>query len=200
VRCKSVFLLPTDAPLDVTSEGGADPQAGIKIKGLIQHFFKVASIQNEAVPMLSQNTLFGTAYMETGSWLVRRGWMTGQDGKRAYQLLESRPDAKWVDFFQIFPHPAKLEMNDGLPLIRRRFVDSEHLKSLMENPYFEHTKLKEALDFIKQIISEDKTLLIVGTKIQIKNLVKELAEEFGLPYVTERWLGGTITNFDIIKK
>lgn len=61
-------------------------------------------------------------------------------------------------------------------------------------------KLAEALKFIQQIISENKLLLIVGTKIQTKELVKELAEECGLPYITERWLGGTFTNFDVIKK
>jgi len=61
-------------------------------------------------------------------------------------------------------------------------------------------KLKEALKFIQKIISEDKNLLIVGTKIQAKGLVKSMAEETGMPYVSERWLGGTFTNFEIIKK
>lgn len=61
-------------------------------------------------------------------------------------------------------------------------------------------KLKEALEFIKKLISEGKTLFLVGTKIQAKNLVKEAGKETGLPYVAERWLGGTFTNFDTIKK
>lgn len=61
-------------------------------------------------------------------------------------------------------------------------------------------KLKEALKFIQELISENKTLLLVGTKIQIKNLIKETADECNLPYVNERWLGGTFTNFDVIKK
>jgi small subunit ribosomal protein S2 len=61
-------------------------------------------------------------------------------------------------------------------------------------------KLKEALRFIKEIIAEDKVLLVIGTKVQIKDLVKKTAEECGLPYVNERWLGGTFTNFDTIKK
>lgn len=61
-------------------------------------------------------------------------------------------------------------------------------------------KLKEALEFIQQLISENKILLIIGTKIQIKDLVKDFAIEFGLPYVNERWLGGTFTNFGEIKK
>jgi len=61
-------------------------------------------------------------------------------------------------------------------------------------------KLEEALKFIQELISENKTLLIVGTKIQVKDMVKEMAEELNLPYVNERWLGGTFTNFEVIKK
>ena len=60
-------------------------------------------------------------------------------------------------------------------------------------------KLKEALKFIEKLILDSKTLLFVGTKIQAKNLVKDTATETGFPYVVERWLGGTITNFGIIK-
>ena len=61
-------------------------------------------------------------------------------------------------------------------------------------------KLVEVLDFIQQLISENKVLLLVGTKIQIKNLVKSVAEECALPYITERWLGGTFTNMASILK
>ena len=61
-------------------------------------------------------------------------------------------------------------------------------------------KLAEALKFIQQLISENKILLIVGTKVQVKDLVKSMAQELALPCVTERWLGGTFTNFEIIKK
>ncbi len=60
--------------------------------------------------------------------------------------------------------------------------------------------LKEALKFIQKIISEDKTLLLIGTKIQVKDLVKNIAKDCDLPYVDERWLGGTFTNFQTIKK
>lgn len=66
----------------------------------------------------------------------------------------------------------------------------------------EKTKEKfiEALKFIQEIISQGKVLLLIGTKIQVKNLVKEMAGECSLPYVNERWLGGTFTNFEIMKK
>ncbi len=61
-------------------------------------------------------------------------------------------------------------------------------------------KLEEALKFISDIVSDGKTLLLVGTKVQIKDLIKKTAEECNLPYVSERWLGGTFTNFSSISK
>ncbi|MDD2913596.1 MAG: 30S ribosomal protein S2 [Candidatus Pacebacteria bacterium] len=61
-------------------------------------------------------------------------------------------------------------------------------------------KLEEMLEKIKKIREEGKNLLLVGTKKQAKDLVKETADECKMPYVNERWLGGTITNFPIIKK
>jgi len=61
-------------------------------------------------------------------------------------------------------------------------------------------KLEEALKFIRRLILDNKILLIVGTKVQVKGLVETLVQELALPCVTERWLGGTFTNFEIIKK
>ncbi|MCX6721142.1 MAG: 30S ribosomal protein S2 [Candidatus Staskawiczbacteria bacterium] len=61
-------------------------------------------------------------------------------------------------------------------------------------------EFEKALAFIAKLAAEGKTIVFVGTKIQFKNLVKESAEEIGIPYVTERWLGGTFTNFETIQK
>jgi small subunit ribosomal protein S2 len=61
-------------------------------------------------------------------------------------------------------------------------------------------KLEEALKLIQELVSEKKILMIVGTKVQAKDLVRKAAEECDLPYVSERWIGGTFTNFEIIKK
>jgi small subunit ribosomal protein S2 len=61
-------------------------------------------------------------------------------------------------------------------------------------------KLEEALKFIYNTIADGKILLLVGTKIQIKDLVENIAKECGLPYVSERWLGGTFTNFETMQK
>ena len=61
-------------------------------------------------------------------------------------------------------------------------------------------KLREALKFIQELIADNKILLFVGTKVQIKNLIKDIATQCGMPYVAERWLGGTFTNFETISK
>ena len=61
-------------------------------------------------------------------------------------------------------------------------------------------KLEETLNFIKKLASEGKNLMIIGTKIQAKDLVEKIAKEHDLPYVSERWVGGTFTNFEVIKK
>lgn len=61
-------------------------------------------------------------------------------------------------------------------------------------------KLKEALEFIKSTASLGKTVLFLGTKDQAKDIVKKYAKECNMPYVISRWLGGTLTNFETIKK
>lgn len=61
-------------------------------------------------------------------------------------------------------------------------------------------KLEEALKFVRELVSEGKILLLVGTKIQIRDLVENAAKDCELPFVSERWLGGTFTNFEIIRK
>jgi len=61
-------------------------------------------------------------------------------------------------------------------------------------------ELEKALAFVSKIVSEGKSIVFVGTKVQLREIVKLGAEECGIPYVTERWLGGTFTNFDTIQK
>lgn len=60
-------------------------------------------------------------------------------------------------------------------------------------------KLKEALEFIKSVRKGGKNILFVGTKIQAKDLVRDMAGALEMPFVTERWLGGTFTNFKVIR-
>jgi small subunit ribosomal protein S2 len=54
--------------------------------------------------------------------------------------------------------------------------------------------LEKALPFITETVGSGKQVLLVGTKRQAKDLVREAAEEVKQPFVVERWLGGTLTN------
>lgn len=53
---------------------------------------------------------------------------------------------------------------------------------------------------ILDLAAQGKTVLFLGTKMQAKTAVREEASRCGMPYVTERWLGGTLTNFGTIRK
>ncbi len=61
------------------------------------------------------------------------------------------------------------------------------------------TKLEEAYNFVRDTIAQGGTLLFVGTKRQAAETVAAEALRCGMPYVTERWLGGTLTNFRTIR-
>jgi small subunit ribosomal protein S2 len=61
-------------------------------------------------------------------------------------------------------------------------------------------KLEEAKNFIEKIVSEGQQILFVGTKKQAKNIILSLAKRVEMPYVVDRWLGGTFTNFEVIAK
>lgn len=63
-----------------------------------------------------------------------------------------------------------------------------------------HELLTDALNSISKITMEGRTILFVGTKKQAKEVIKNEAERCGMPYVTERWLGGMLTNFATIRK
>jgi len=54
--------------------------------------------------------------------------------------------------------------------------------------------LNEALSFLSQTAGEGKQVLFVGTKRQAQDMVKAAAEDLKMPFVTERWLGGMLTN------
>jgi small subunit ribosomal protein S2 len=58
--------------------------------------------------------------------------------------------------------------------------------------------LEEALAFITKTAAAGKQILLVGTKRQAQDIVRKTAEETGMPFVTERWLGGMITNWNTI--
>jgi len=62
------------------------------------------------------------------------------------------------------------------------------------------TCLETALEYVKNQTALGKIILFVGTKTQVKDQMKKMATEAGMPYSTESWLGGLLTNFTIVRK
>ena len=82
----------------------------------------------------------------------------------------------------------------------RRFIHSEmsgiyivDLKSTMRG-------IEAAYKFVRETVAQGGTILLVGTKKQVQKNIRSYAEKCGMPYVNERWLGGTLTNFATISK
>ncbi len=61
-------------------------------------------------------------------------------------------------------------------------------------------QIRTAVEFVEQVIAENKGILFVGTKKQAKEVVKDMAEMCGEYYVCERWLGGMLTNLSTIRQ
>ena len=61
-------------------------------------------------------------------------------------------------------------------------------------------KLEEAYNFVRELGEKGETLLFVGTKKQAQEAVAKQATRVNMPYVSERWLGGMLTNFQTVSK
>src|SRR5690625_3954145 len=61
-------------------------------------------------------------------------------------------------------------------------------------------KIEEAYEFVRQLGENGGTILFVGTKKQAQESVRDEANRSGMYYVNQRWLGGTLTNFQTIRK
>ena len=82
----------------------------------------------------------------------------------------------------------------------RRFIHGEmsgiyilDLKTTMRG-------IEAAYKFVRETVAQGGTVLMVGTKKQVQQNIRSYAEKCGMPYVNERWLGGTLTNFATISK
>jgi small subunit ribosomal protein S2 len=60
--------------------------------------------------------------------------------------------------------------------------------------------IDRAYDFVKETVAHGGTIMFVGTKRQAQESIAEQATRVGMPYVTERWLGGMLTNFSTVYK
>lgn len=66
--------------------------------------------------------------------------------------------------------------------------------------YKTQAKLEEASNAMKQVAKSGRRILFVSTKKQAKDIVSDVARKVNMPYVTERWPGGMLTNFATIRK
>jgi small subunit ribosomal protein S2 len=60
-------------------------------------------------------------------------------------------------------------------------------------------KMQEAMKFVRQLSANGGTVLMVGTKRQSRDIISQEAQRAGVPFVTQRWLGGMLTNFKTVK-
>ena len=63
-----------------------------------------------------------------------------------------------------------------------------------------HRMLVEALQYVQDLAAQGKSIMFIGTKRQAQDAIAEEAQRCGMPYVTERWLGGLLTNFITVRK
>src|ERR1700750_2673884 len=94
-----------------------------------------------------------------------------------------------------FGHLRKKWNPKMLPYI---FAEKKGIHIIDLNKTTEH--LQESAGALKQIAKSGKKIMFVGTKKQAKEIVTECAKKINMPFVTERWLGGMLTNFNTVRK
>ncbi len=94
-----------------------------------------------------------------------------------------------------FGHLRKKWNPKMLPYI---FAEKKGIHIIDLNKTVEH--LQETAAALKSIAKSGKKIMFVATKKQAKEIVTECAQRVNMPYVTERWLGGMLTNFNTVRK
>lgn len=94
-----------------------------------------------------------------------------------------------------FGHLRKKWNPKMLPYI---FAEKKGIHIIDLNKTSEH--LQEVAAVLKQIARSGKKIMFVGTKKQAKEIVSDCAKKVNMPYATERWLGGMLTNFNTVRK
>ncbi len=94
-----------------------------------------------------------------------------------------------------FGHLKKKWNPKMLPYI---FAEKKGIHIIDLNKTVDH--LQEAAAALKQIAKSGKKIMFVATKKQAKEIVSECARRVNMPYATERWLGGMLTNFNTVRK
>jgi small subunit ribosomal protein S2 len=94
-----------------------------------------------------------------------------------------------------FGHLKKKWNPKMLPYI---FAEKKGIHIIDLNKTIDH--LQEAAAAVKQIAKSGKKIMFVATKKQAKEIVSECAKRVNMPFATERWLGGMLTNFNTVRK
>ena len=94
-----------------------------------------------------------------------------------------------------FGHLKKKWNPKMLPYI---FAEKKGIHIIDLNKTVDH--LQETAAALKQIAKSGKKIMFVATKKQAKEIVSECAKKVNMPYATERWLGGMLTNFNTVRK
>jgi len=61
-------------------------------------------------------------------------------------------------------------------------------------------QLETALEFVKKVAATGRQILFLGSKSEAREIIKQAADSINQPYVAGRWVGGTFTNFEVIRK
>lgn len=100
---------------------------------------------------------------------------------------------------------VKLGAHYGYTRTRRHPTAKPFIKSSTNGVDFidlEKTSLQmdEALKFLKSVVDSNKQVLFVSTKPEMKQIIKEISLSSGMPYIADRYIGGSLTNYPQIKK
>jgi len=117
---------------------------------------------------------------------------------------KSEAEIKTNEGFTKFEEMFKAGVHYGYSKTKRNPKMSPYIYGIKNNTeIFDLEKTEEyfamALGFLKEIAVEKKQILFVGTKTGINDIIKKAAEDLNMPYVAGRWLGGTLTNFKVIR-
>lgn len=119
-------------------------------------------------------------------------------------VQEENQSAPKTEGFTKFEEMFKAGVHFAYSKTKRNPKMSSYIYGIKNNTeIFDLEKTEErlvvALEFLKKIAAEKKQILFVGTKPGISDIIKKAADDLNMPYVAGRWLGGTLTNFKVIR-
>lgn len=139
-------------------------------------------------------------------WLERYYFKAASSRDQIFMIPKNDPNKEEE---RIFSEEEKAMMDVGLhlghqtsklhPRMDKFIVGIRNTAHIID---LETTKqrMAMALAFIAETVKAGGVVLLVGTKLPFQRLIQEISVAAAMPYVTERWLGGTFTNFGVIKK